>query len=573
MGQVTGAPHPPRPPIPLRIASIRLVATIRSSPDAVLLQGYDGSRGRPVVILCLPRTSLDVARQAQARTIFHRNIASILDVIDDAAGCCVVLDAEVGDLCQEPPCPALPIEKAVDIVLQTIEGRLAARGKGHPKWAVTPSSVFVQDDGQVRLLDGALAARLRGVQQPPRSMPSDVESIGNLLGILLTGRAEIRGVKSIPGLKRLLTTWRRVVGTTADALPGPLEEIVSRAGGGRPPAFRDALHLSAELREFERDWRLALDREIDEVRSQWQSLLAVVEECAQIGATLGLRMPRPTEHVTCRQLEAMHPVLTDWARQKPTSGRALKPDDAVRLTEDLRAARAVIDDQRSRLQSLAHLLRDMTASSREPSEAILQRLADAATQLPGCALLVDAYGAALHQSAERAASRSVAERIVKDARQLMAQGNFRTAALVLHGVPGDAPNSEEAHALQRQARALHVERCAAPRQRLDRSKHEIRAAFAASDLIRARTALDGALASGVADDELGQLSADLSRRELNALAGAFEASRHSRALQQIEALMAQGRRADALRLIRLWLTVRPDDRSLLDLRRTLGDPA
>ena len=573
MGQVTGAPHPPRPPIPLRIASIRLVATIRSSPEAVLFQGYDGSRGRPVVILCLSRTSLDVAREAQARTIFHRNIASILDVIDDAAGCFVVLDAEVGDLCHEPPCPALPVEKAVDIVLQTIEGRLAARAQGQAKWAVTPSSVFVQDDGQVRLLDGALAGRLRGVQHSTRSIPSDVKSIGSLLGILLTGRAEIWGVKSIPGLERLLTTLRRVVGTTTDALPGPLEDIVSRAVGRRPPGFRDTLQLSAELREFERQWRLALDRELDDLRKQWQDLLATVEECAQIGATLGLRMPRPAAHVTCRQLEANHPVLTDWARQKPTSGRALKPDDAIRLGEDLQAARGVIDEQSNRLRSLAHLLRDMTASRRDPSDARLQQLADALAQFPGCALLVEAYGAALHQSAERAAGRLLAERIVKEARQLMAQGNFRTAALVLHGVPGDAPNSEEAQALQRQARARHLERCAAPRQRLDRSKSEIRAAFAALDLPAARAALDGALASGVADDELRQLALDLSRRELVALAGAFEASRQSRDHHQIAALMAQGRRADALRFIRLGLTVRPDDRSLLDLRRTLSDPA
>ena len=126
----------------------------------------DARLGRDVAIKVLPA---DVARDPERRARFerearavaalsHPNILALHDIGADRDQLYVVTELLEGrTLAERLVEGALPLRKAVEIVVAIARGLGAAHGKGIAHRDLKPANIFLLDDGQVKILDFGLA--------------------------------------------------------------------------------------------------------------------------------------------------------------------------------------------------------------------------------------------------------------------------------------------------------------------------------------------------------------------------------------------------------------------------------
>lgn len=159
--------------------------------------------------------------EAEARAMAalrHDNVARVWDMDRDASGrpffvmeyCCNNLGAAIGETYEvEAPTRVLPLERAVDVASQTLEGLARLHFSGAVHRDVKPFNLLLTETGQVRIIDFGLS-RLRGermrlhgaerVGSPYYAAPeqeeapeaadarADLFSVGVTLWRMLTGR-------------------------------------------------------------------------------------------------------------------------------------------------------------------------------------------------------------------------------------------------------------------------------------------------------------------------------------------------------------------------------------------------
>ena len=165
-----------------------------------------------------------VAEAEAAAHLSHPNVVTLFDVGRSAQGAYLVMEflegRSLSNLLRDGP---LPHEDAVQIAAQVARGLVHAHGRGVLHRDLTPSNVFVCDDGTVKILDLGLSQVLStGTSPLPQAGSAGYIPPERLRGEPEDARGDLYGLGAI--LHRMLAG--RVPGDGGDAptaitLPGP----------------------------------------------------------------------------------------------------------------------------------------------------------------------------------------------------------------------------------------------------------------------------------------------------------------------------------------------------------------
>src|SRR5262245_19979322 len=148
-----------------RLGAYEIQSELGAGGMGQVYRARDARLGRDVAIKVLPPAFAADAdrrarfeREAQAvAALSHPNIVAIFDTGIHDNQIYVVMELLVGQTLRERlHAGALPARKAVEIAVQIARGLGAAHGKSIVHRDLKPENVFIQEDGQVKILDFGL---------------------------------------------------------------------------------------------------------------------------------------------------------------------------------------------------------------------------------------------------------------------------------------------------------------------------------------------------------------------------------------------------------------------------------
>ncbi|PYQ63524.1 MAG: hypothetical protein DMF53_09915, partial [Acidobacteria bacterium] len=194
-------------------------------------------------------------REARAAAgLSHPAVVQVHDLIEDAAGDCIVLEYVEGRTLAALLAEAGPLEPAaaVRLACEIAGGLAAAHAAGIVHRDLKPENVIVTPAGHAKILDFGLAhmcfraaddafVTQRGVllgtfhtMSPEQASGDEVDarsdlfSLGVLLYEMLTGRSPFRGANPVETLNRVLSEEPPRVDAVRPGIPGRLGELVER---------------------------------------------------------------------------------------------------------------------------------------------------------------------------------------------------------------------------------------------------------------------------------------------------------------------------------------------------------
>ena len=225
-------------------------------------RAHDQVLGRDVLLTTFhpedPRAAalVDAARAA-ARVTDHRFVRVLDAQVDSPTGFLVrewVGGRSLADVLSAGP---LPEDYAAGICRDVAEALSAAHDAGQAHLCVDPTSVFLTDDGAVRVRGLGTAAVLRGVQPGPAGAArDDTVGVGRVLYAALTARSATEGPSALPTVPRVDDTVPAPRQVRAGVSP-LLDAIAVRAlGSGRSrryPPYRHPREVAQALARVSKD--------------------------------------------------------------------------------------------------------------------------------------------------------------------------------------------------------------------------------------------------------------------------------------------------------------------------------
>jgi hypothetical protein len=238
-----------------------LIREVGRGGSGVVWEARDRELGRRVAVKVMrarhgakPEKRL-VAEAEIAARLSHPGIVTILDVGRSEKGAWLVQEFLVGrTLASKLDDGPLPLREALALEMKVASALSYAHGHGVVHRDLTPSNVFLCEDGQVKLLDLGMAQafgrrKLDGgtpdymapeqAQALPEDERVDVYALGVLLYRMLTGRSPFR--PETPPDRRLAP---RLQTAELPGLGALVDQMLATAPGDRP---RDASAVLAEL--------------------------------------------------------------------------------------------------------------------------------------------------------------------------------------------------------------------------------------------------------------------------------------------------------------------------------------
>jgi len=225
-------------------------------------RAHDQVLGRDVLLTTFhpqdPRAaSLVEAARAASRVTDHRFVRVLDAQVDSPTGFLVrewVGGRSLADVLSAGP---LPEDYAADICRDVAEALTAAHDVGLEHLCVDPTSVFITDDGAVRVRGLGTAAVLRGVHAGPSGAArDDTVGIGRILYAALTARSATEGPSPLPTVPRVDDTVPAPRQVRAGVSP-LLDAITVRAlGSGRSrryPPYRHPREVAQALARVSKD--------------------------------------------------------------------------------------------------------------------------------------------------------------------------------------------------------------------------------------------------------------------------------------------------------------------------------
>lgn len=225
-------------------------------------RAHDQVLGRDVLLTTFhpedPRAAalVDAARAA-ARVTDHRFVRVLDAQVDSPTGFLVrewVGGRSLADVLSAGP---LPEDYAADVCRDVAEALTAAHDAGLAHLCVDPTSVFLTDDGAVRVRGLGTAAVLRGVHAGPSGAArDDTVGVGRVLYAALTARSAAEGPSALPTVPRVDDTVPAPRQVRAGVSP-LLDAIAVRAlGSGRSrryPPYRHPREVAQALARVSKD--------------------------------------------------------------------------------------------------------------------------------------------------------------------------------------------------------------------------------------------------------------------------------------------------------------------------------
>ena len=282
------------------VTHYRIVAEIGRGGMGVVYRAEDTRLGRPVAVKFLPQDGLAAPgarerflREAQAASALdHPNICTIHDVGEHQGRPFIVMALLEGQTLRDRLAHKLPLDDALGLAIQIVDGLAAAHAKGIVHRDIKPANIFVTSRGEVKLLDFGLA-RLYSPTDPdnlsdagmattqarpvdlttpgeaigtapymspeqargePLDARSDLFSTGAVLYELFTGRRAFAGDSMADVFASLLERTPPSVRDLDHDMPALLDAVVTKAlEKNRNLRYQSAADLRADLERARRD--------------------------------------------------------------------------------------------------------------------------------------------------------------------------------------------------------------------------------------------------------------------------------------------------------------------------------
>ncbi|MBX6316074.1 MAG: protein kinase, partial [Isosphaeraceae bacterium] len=265
--------------VPERLAGYRLVRPLGQGGMGTVYEAEEASWGRKVALKILSPEILTspeaVERFRQegrlASTIAHARCVFVLAADEEAGLPYIVMELMPGETLQDLVAKEgpLPVERAVALILDVIEGLREAHRLGVIHRDVKPSNCFLEADGRVKVGDFGLSKSLTAeshltrtgaflgtplyaspeqIKGEPVDRRTDVYSVAATLYFLLTGRPPFQGSDAAATLAKIVSDPLPPVRSLRPEIPAELDRVLlkglERSRERRWPdlaALRDAL--------------------------------------------------------------------------------------------------------------------------------------------------------------------------------------------------------------------------------------------------------------------------------------------------------------------------------------------
>ena len=314
-GTWPGAAQGPRG-FPEKIGHFRIVDRIGRGAMGVVYSARDERTGRNVALKVM-MADLEGDRETRQRfereakvagDLLHRNVINVYEMGEEDGRLFMVMELLDGETLNDylKRVGRLPLERALDLMMQMCEGLAVAHAHGIVHRDIKPGNLFVMKDGGLKILDFGVARLANSsmtaagfiVGTPdfmspeqakgrPIDQRSDVFSAGGVFYYLLTSRKPF-SANDLPAILHKVTNEDPVPLTPEDAPDGLWRIITKALAKSTTDRYKDMGALLADLVRFEREY----DRESRDIalsaRHEARALSDLVAERLRLADKLGV---------------------------------------------------------------------------------------------------------------------------------------------------------------------------------------------------------------------------------------------------------------------------------------------
>ena len=314
-GTWPGAAQGPRG-FPEKIAHFRIVERIGRGAMGVVYSARDERTGRTVALKVM-MADLEGDRETRQRfereakvagDLLHRNVINVYEMGEEDGRLFMVMELLDGETLNDylKRVGRLPLERALDLMMQMCEGLAVAHAHGIVHRDIKPGNLFIMKDGGLKILDFGVARLANSsmtaagfiVGTPdfmspeqakgrPIDQRSDVFSAGGVFYYLLTSRKPF-SANDLPAILHKVTNEDPAPLTLEDAPDGLWRIITKALAKSTTDRYKDMGALLADLVRFEREY----DRESRDMalsaRHEARALADLVAERLRLADKLGV---------------------------------------------------------------------------------------------------------------------------------------------------------------------------------------------------------------------------------------------------------------------------------------------
>jgi eukaryotic-like serine/threonine-protein kinase len=324
--------------LPARIGRYQILERIGKGAMGVVYSARDEMMDRIVAVKVMmadlegePDTRTRFYREAQAAgRLLHPNIITIFDIGEDESRIYMVMELLKGlTLSEFLRQPAVPLERKVDLMIQTCDGLSAAHAGGIVHRDIKPGNLFVLADGSLKILDFGVARlasstmtasgfiigtpdymspeQARGAEIDPRS---DIFSTAAVFYYMLSGRKPF-GARDLPTVLRKVQSEAPPALTEEEA-PAALARLVMKSLSKAPVQRHQSMgELAADLSRFRRHYDAETRQVARSARERYDAIQSLTRERNEVLERLG--MPAADEPPAAAALREQHPAFVDRA--------------------------------------------------------------------------------------------------------------------------------------------------------------------------------------------------------------------------------------------------------------------
>ena len=307
---------PPKVTLPERIAHYKIVDRIGRGAMGVVYSARDERTLRPVAIKVMmadlegdKETRIRFEREAKvAGELLHRNVINVYEMGEEDGRLFMVMELLEGEPLNDylKRVGKLPLERALDMMMQVCEGLAVAHAHGIVHRDIKPGNLFVLKDAGVKILDFGVARLANSsmtasgfivgtpdfmspeqARGKPIDQRSDVFSAGAVFYYMLSGRKPF-AAPDLPAVLHKVSSEDPQMLSPDEAPPGLWRIILKALAKSTTDRYKDMGALLTDLVRFERDYDTESRTLALSARNEARELAGLVTERMKLADKIGV---------------------------------------------------------------------------------------------------------------------------------------------------------------------------------------------------------------------------------------------------------------------------------------------